>query len=133
MVWEDRKRLWCGLPWTFTKYSFDKERLFIERGLLNQRSDEVRLYRITDVSLVRTLWQRVFGIGTIHLNTVDKTLGNFSLVNIKRPKEVKELLSTTVEQQRDKKRVSSREVLFSNDGDGDDDNDTDADADVDEN
>jgi len=126
MVWEDRKRLWCGLPWTFTKYSFDNERLFIERGFLNQRSDEVRLYRVTDISLVRTFWQRIFGIGTLHLNTVDKTLGNFSLVNIKCPKEVKELLSTTVEQQRDKKRVSSREVLFSNaDSDDSDDDDED--------
>lgn len=120
MIWEDRKRTWCGLPWTFTKYSFDGERLYVEHGFLNQRSDEVRLYRITDISLVCTLWQRIFGIGTLHLNTVDKTLGNFSLVNIKKPKEVKELLSTTVEEQRDKKRVSSREMYISDNGEDDD-------------
>ena len=32
MIWYDRKRLWCGLPWTFTKYGMDEGRLFVETG-----------------------------------------------------------------------------------------------------
>ena len=42
-LWRERKRWWCGVPWTFTVYSLDEERLHIESGFLNQRSDEVRL------------------------------------------------------------------------------------------
>lgn len=116
-LWRERKRWWCGVPWTFTVYSLDEERLHIESGFLNQRSDEVRLYRIMDIALTRTLSQRIFGLGTVHLSSSDKTLGNFALVNIKRPKELKELLSSLIEKQRDKKRVSTREFISSNEAD----------------
>ena len=64
-MWRERKRLWCRLPLTFTLYSFDEERFFIKSGFLNQREDEVRLYRILDISITRTFIQRVFGLGTI--------------------------------------------------------------------
>lgn len=120
-LWRERKRWWCGVPWTFTVYSLDEERLHIESGFLNQRSDEVRLYRIMDIALTRTLSQRIFGLGTVHLSSSDKTLGNFALVNIKRPKELKELLSSLIEKQRDKKRVSTREFISSDEAEDLDD------------
>ena len=25
ILWRERKRVWCGLPWTFTKYQITKE------------------------------------------------------------------------------------------------------------
>ena len=82
-LWRERKRIWCGLPWTFTVYSFDEERFYLESGFLNQRHDEVRLYRILDVSVTRSLLQRIFGMGTIHVNSSDQTLGDFEIKNIK--------------------------------------------------
>ena len=62
-IWEDRKRTFFGMPWSFTKYALDDERFYLERGLFNTRYDEVRLYRMTDVVLTRTLMQKIFGIG----------------------------------------------------------------------
>ena len=50
LLWHDRKRNFLGLPWSFTVYGLDKNRLFIERGFLSTTDDEVRLYRITDMS-----------------------------------------------------------------------------------
>ena len=111
ILWKDRKRTIFGLPLSFTKYSLDEERLFIESGFLNSKEDEVRLYRITDISLTRTLGQKLFGIGSIKCCSADKTLGDFIIKNIKNPKEVKEKISELVEKQRDAKRVSSREFL----------------------
>lgn len=111
ILWKDRKRTIFGLPLSFTKYSLDEERLFIESGFLNSKEDEVRLYRITDISLTRTLGQKLFGIGSIKCCSADKTLGDFIIKNIKNPKEVKEQISELVEKQRDAKRVSSREFL----------------------
>ena len=110
-IWSDRKRLWCGLPWTFTVYSLSKDRLFVKSGLLSTREDEVRLYRILDISLKRTLIQRIFGLSTIELHTSDKTLGNFNLVNIKKGHDVKETLSQLVEEVRTEKRVTNREYM----------------------
>lgn len=117
-VWKDRKRTFLGLPLSFTAYSLNEERLFIKSGFLNIKEDEVRLYRITDLSLTRTLLQRMFGVGTISCCSADKTLGNFVIKSVKNPRDVKEKLSELVEKQRDKKRVTSREFLDdSNDDD----------------
>lgn len=111
IVWSDRKRIWCGLPWTFTSYRLSEDRLFIKRGFLNLREDEVRLYRIKDMVLRRSLLQRIFGMGTIEVMSSDSSMSNFALINIKRSGEVKEQLSTLVEEERQRKKVSSREFM----------------------
>lgn len=58
-LWSARKRNALGLPWTFTKYAFTEDRLFVTTGLLKTVEDEVRLYRILDISLSRTLLQKI--------------------------------------------------------------------------
>ena len=49
--WSDRKRIIFGLPWTFTKYAATDEKLLIRTGVLNVKEEEVRLYRILDLTL----------------------------------------------------------------------------------
>ncbi len=110
-LWSDRKRTLFGLPLSFTKYMLSEERLFIEQGFLNKKEDEVRLYRIMDLSLSRSFGQRIFGVGTIHCCSADKTMGDFDIVSIKNPKDVKEQLSQQIEAQRDEKRVTNREYM----------------------
>ena len=117
MLWKERKRIWCGLPWTFTVYSFDEEVILIDSGFFTKKQDEVRLYRVLDLSVTRTFGQRIFGMGTIHLKTSDKTMGDFDIVNIKKVMEVKRQLSDLVEANREKKRVVSREFMSGSDAD----------------
>lgn len=125
-LWSDRKRvLFFGLPLSFTTYRLTSNRLFINSGLLTQTQDEVRLYRITDVSLSRTLIQRIFGLSTIHCNSSDKTLGNFDIINVKDGENVKELLSQSVEEERMARRVYTRENMVDTVDDGDQDQDQD--------
>jgi uncharacterized membrane protein YdbT with pleckstrin-like domain len=111
LVWSDRKRTFLGLPLSFTKYELTEERLFVKTGFLNTTENEVRLYRILDLQLNRTLGQKLFGVGTITVSSSDKSLGNFIIKNVKHSKDVKELLSDLVEKQREAKRVSNREFL----------------------
>jgi len=125
-LWSDRKRvLFFGLPLSFTTYRLTSNRLFINSGFLTQKQDEVRLYRITDVSLSRTLMQRIFGLSTIHCNSSDKTLGNFDIINVKDGENVKELLSQSVEEERMARRVYTRENMVDTVDDGDQDQDQD--------
>ena len=114
-VWRDRKRIIFGLPWSFTVYKLTNEKLLIESGFLSKREEEVRLYRIMDLTLVRPLGQRIFGLGTIHCCTADKSTPEFDILRVKDSERVKNLISDMVEQQREEKRVSSRE--FMTDGD----------------
>ena len=59
-IWEDRKHhLW--FPISFTKYTVGNGRLYVNSGFLSSREDECLLYRITDITLYRSLPQRIFG------------------------------------------------------------------------
>ena len=109
ILWKDRKRNFLGLPWTFTIYQLDNDRLFIDTGVFTTVEDDIRLYRITDITLRRTLWQRIIGTGTIHCDSADKTKGHFDILNIKKSFEAKELLSKLVEKARLANRVYARE------------------------
>jgi len=110
-IWKDRKRPIFGLPLSFTRYRLTEEKLIVTTGILSTKEEEVQLYRIMDLTLHRSIWQRMFGVGTIHCCSGDKTTPEFDIKDIKRPVEVKELLSKNIEEQREKKRVSGREFL----------------------
>ncbi|MBO4930007.1 MAG: PH domain-containing protein [Clostridia bacterium] len=125
IIWTDRKRIIFGLPWTFTKYILTKEKLLVETGILNKDQEEIRLYRIMDMTLRRSLWQRLFGLGTIHCCTADKSSPELDIKWIPDSENVKELLSDLVEAERMEKRVSSREFFSDSDGDLDDDGELD--------
>ena len=129
ILWSDRKRTIFGLPWSFTKYKCTAEKLVIETGLLSKKEEEIRLYRILDVTLVRPLSQRIFGVGTIHCCSADKTAGDFDIKRVKNPTQVKDALSDLIEEQRMKKRVYSRESMYENHGEDDDEDDDDDDDD----
>ena len=113
-IWSSRKRLlFFGLPFTFTKYTLTKEKMLIDTGVLNKKQEEVRLYRILDLTLTRSLAQRIFGLGTINCKTSDKALPVLELINIKNSQDIKEQLSDLVEAERVNKRVSVREFTGS--------------------
>ena len=117
ILWQDRKRPIFGLPLSFTKYKLLEDKLLIDTGVLSVNQEEIRLYRIMDVTLKRSIWQRIFGVGTIHCCSADKSTPEFEIKDIKNSFEVKELLSNQIEKERDAKRVSGRE--FFNDADDD--------------
>ena len=120
LKWYARKRLWCRLPWTFTKYGMSEDRIFVETGILNLHQKDVRLYRILNISLTRSLTQRIFGMGTIHLDSNDKDLECFELKNVLDSEHIKEMISDAVEAERKRNKVSTREFR-SGDGELEDD------------
>ena len=119
-LWQDRKR-YFGLPLSFTRYSLSEDRLFTSVGFLNIKDDEILLYRVRDIDTSRTLWQRLFGVGTIIVASSDKTMPNLVLKNIKDPIFVKELIHKQVEEMKIKRRVRFGEIMTDADNDGIDD------------
>ena len=117
-LWQDRKRH-LGLPISFTKYSLSEDRLFVTEGFLNIRDDEVLLYRVRDIDTHRSLWQRLFGVGTVTVISSDKTRPTLVMKNIKEPLMVKELVHKQVEEMKVHRRVCYGEILATGD-DGDD-------------
>ena len=111
IIWKDRKRPIFGLPLSFTRYKLTEEKLLINTGLLSIKEEEIQLYRIMDVTLKCSLWQRLFNVGTIHCCSADKTTPEFDIKDVKNPSNVKELLSQKIEIQRDRKRIAGSEFL----------------------
>ncbi len=110
ILWHDRKR-YLGLPISFTRYSFDENRFYLKKGFLNIVSDEILLYRVLDVTLRRSLGQRMFGVGTIILSTADQTLPTMKIESIKDCERVYRALSNIVEKERNEKRVLGKEMF----------------------
>lgn len=125
-IWSDRKRF-LGMPLSFTRYAMSDDRLFLSVGFLNIKDDEILLYRIRDITTRRSLWQRIFGVGSITIVSSDKTLPTLVLKNIKNPMKVKEIIHEQVEQMKTKRRVRIGEIMANNLDDTDDDLDVDDD------
>lgn len=113
ILWKDRKRH-LGLPVSFTKYSVtggENPRVFRETGLFNLKEEEVLLYRVRDLTLIRSFGQRIFRVGTIAIHSSDQTTPTLELVNVARPKEVKELIFNRVEEEKAQRRMRTTELL----------------------
>lgn len=109
-LWKDRKRF-LGMPLSFTRYALTEDRLFLSVGFLNIRDEELLLYRVRDITTNRTLWQRIFGVGTLTIVSSDKSQPTLILKNVKNPLKVKELLHTHVETMKLRRRVRIGELV----------------------
>ncbi len=118
-IWKDRKRF-LGMPLSFTRYALSEDRLFLSVGWLSVRDDEILLYRVRDISVSRTLGQRLFGVGTITVLSSDKSQPSLVLRNVKKPMQVKELIHDNVEEMKLKRRMRVGEIM-TDDADMDDD------------
>ena len=112
--WTDRKR-YMGMPLSFTRYALSEDRLFLSVGFFSVKDEEILLYRVRDISVQRTLWQRIFGVGTITISSSDKSTPTVVLKNIKDPLEVKELIHENVEENKIKRRIRLGEIVSGGD------------------
>ena len=110
IIWKDRKR-YLGLPISFTVYKFDHNRFYSKYGLVNTREEETLLYRVLDIKLKSSMWQKVFRVGTVTLFTADQSTPQIEIKNIKHPAKVKAALSKIVEEERDEKRILGKEMF----------------------
>ena len=99
-MWADKKRPLFGLPLSFTYYTLLRDRLIVKRGLLICRQEEIRLYRIVDVSVRQSIFQRLFGVGTVLVMTADRSAPKCPIVCIKQPYEVSRYISDLAEVER---------------------------------
>ena len=108
-LWSDKKRTLFGLPLSFTRYTLTSEKLLIKIGFLSTREEEIKLYRILDFTVRKTLFQRIFGVGDIELHTADRSTPVFVMKGIKKMERIKELISKKVEEVRVDRNVRVRE------------------------
>ncbi len=114
---KERKRvLFFALPLSFTTYTITEKKLIYKTGFLSTNEDEILLYRVQDMSVKRSLGQRIFGLGSIEVHSQDKTMPVLTIKNIKHVNDFRAILSENVEKEKTRRKFRSTEIL---DTDGD--------------
>lgn len=102
-LWQDTKRI-LGMPLSVTGYAVSEDRLFLRSGLLTIRDEEILLYRVRDISLKRSAFQRMLGVGTITVSSSDRSMPTLVIQNVKNPMQTKELIHSLVEEMKMRRR-----------------------------
>lgn len=68
------------------------------------------MYRIRDVELNLKWYQRIFGVGSITVISSDPISPKFTIVNVKDPRTVKELIYELSETAKKNKRMISADI-----------------------
>lgn len=109
-LWSDKAR-WAGLPVLFTRYSMTDETIYVYRGLLFTTEDRLLLYRVLDIRVGRTLFNRILGTGTVVLYAADATEPALVMKGIKNPHEVADLVQRLAEDARARVGIRGTETF----------------------
>ncbi|MCU6745674.1 PH domain-containing protein [Suilimivivens aceti] len=102
---EKKRWLFFGLPFTFTTYTVKENVLTVNSGFLKKVESDCYMYKIQDVELVSTLFERMFGLGTVICYTGDTTDPKLPLTHIKNARTVKDFILEMSEAARLKRRT----------------------------
>ncbi len=106
MEFRERKRwVFFGLPFTFTIYTVKEEVITVDTGFLNKEENDCYMYKVQDVTLKTSLWERIFGLGTIICYTGDTTSSQLIMVHIKNARAIKDFILEQSEVARRKRRT----------------------------
>lgn len=121
-MFNERKRVvFFGLPLSFTSYIVEDENLRIKSGFFNQAEENCYMYKIIDITLKRSLMERIFGLGTIVCSTGDVSTPIITLKHIKRSADVKQFIFEKSEAHRVKRRTVNTLDINMQDNDSDQD------------
>ena len=122
MEFKERKRwVFLGLPWTFTTYTVGEDKITRNKGFFNRTEDDCYMYKVVDVKLEQSFWERMVKLGTVHCYTGDTTDNDLLLQHIRNAKAIKDFIFSAAETARMKRRTVNMQDIGSHidiDGDG---------------
>lgn len=110
VLWEGRpSKLWSPRMSLMNRYKLTNQRLMYEFGFIGKTTEEIELYRVTDVGVKQHPFERVTKIGDIYIASGDTSSPTKYLHNISDPERVKDMIREAARQERERRRVMLRE------------------------
>ncbi|MDF2609262.1 MAG: hypothetical protein K0R92_736 [Lachnospiraceae bacterium] len=106
MIFVERKRTKLfAMPICFTTYTISDDKITITSGFLSITVDDAFMYKVQDVKLTISFFERIFRLGSIICYTGDTTHPELKLEHIKNASTIKDFLMTASEEARRKRRT----------------------------
>ena len=90
---------WTLLETIRWKYTITNRRVFVRHGLVSVNEQTARLERVQDVTLRQSLFDRMFGVGRLAIDTAGSEGGAFEFKALTQPTQVREILDAAVRQE----------------------------------
>jgi uncharacterized membrane protein YdbT with pleckstrin-like domain len=92
-------------------YRLSTQRLFLIRGLVSRKIEELELFRVRDIQVVQSFWQRILGFGRMTVFSTDVSAPKFELLGVARPLQVKDAIRVHFRTARLRERVRPTEFI----------------------
>lgn len=86
------KMAWAYFEVDSCSFTVTNQAVIYQYGLLTRRRSFIELYRIQDATLIEPLWMRIFGLGTIRLESLQWTSEQISFRGIKKPQQIQNMV-----------------------------------------
>ncbi len=92
--------VWAFIETLRWKYAITNRRVFVRRGLVSIHEQTARLERVQDITLHQTLFDRMFGVGRLLIDTAGSSGGALEFKALLEPTRVREVLDAAVRAER---------------------------------
>ncbi len=98
-------------------YRLTTQRLFVYRGLISRKVEELELFRVRDIDVIQGFWERILGYGRMNVFSTDSTTPKFEIHGLADPLKVKDMIRTNFRNARIRERVRPTEFISDFDAD----------------
>ena len=110
---QSRRKCFLWFPIRLTTYEIVKNHedleLVVNSGLINRRTEKLKLYRVTDIHYNRTLGNFLFGQGNVSLDTTERRGSSVSISKIHGYKDFGKEIEELSYQERKRMNVGYKE------------------------
>jgi DNA-directed RNA polymerase subunit RPC12/RpoP/membrane protein YdbS with pleckstrin-like domain len=97
-------------------YRLSTQRLFLVRGLVSRKIEELELFRVRDIQVAQSFWQRILKFGRMTVFSTDASAPRFEMLGVANPLKVKDAIRVHFRTARLRERVRPTEFISDFDG-----------------
>jgi uncharacterized membrane protein YdbT with pleckstrin-like domain len=101
--------VWPWIVWRTQHYIFTNERVILQHGVFHRERRDIPLHRVNDHTMNQTLVDRMFGCGTLVIESAGER-GQTSLIDVPKVQRVQSLLYELLDADRDRHSLGDDEL-----------------------